>query len=217
MKSPSKKEERKPVTPAPAAVPIVKGRTVEEAEADLEKYRAAARDLDQVLKIKEVVVAEKERTAGDEILAARLAGDPDASSRILEELRGMKTSLEISRRALTSARLAIIKGEAGVRLARAAEKREKAAELRAEIERRQLHVAALLAPLQEFEGVRFVHMPRINQATGQLEAGPSSLTQFKMVEMMDLEREAQGLEAEAERIRVRPVSPTDDEVEVLHF
>ncbi|MCX6681687.1 MAG: hypothetical protein NTY71_01700 [Methanoregula sp.] len=174
---------------------------VERAEADLVKYQKAVEELDTVVRAKEAIHAEKERVAGDEILAARLSGDPDAG--ILADLMELKSSAEISRRALVSARAAVIKGEAVILRAKAGVKRERVAELKAEIEKRQAHVMELLKPLQEFEERRFGAFPRINPATQQLEPGPSTKTQYMYVEMLGIENEAEGLEAEARRIIAR--------------
>jgi hypothetical protein len=177
---------------------------VQRAEADLVKYQKAVEELDTVVRAKEAILAEKERVAGDEILAARLSGDPDAG--ILADLMELKTSAEISRRALSSARQAVVKGEAVILRAKAGEKRDQAAVIKIDIEKRVAHLEELLKPLQEFEECRYGNFPKIDVATQQRIPGPATKTQYLVVEMTTLENEATQMEAEAGRIEVRALN-----------
>lgn len=179
-----------------------KERTIEEAEAELLRLTTAVQEITSELQDLQSRLAAAEAKAGDGILEARLSGDQKAAKQIAAEIATLTSEIEISRRALESAKTARGATEKNVWLAKAAAKRKEASTLRAQAEERQKKTDALLKQLEGYEGVRYVPYRSPPLRPGVLcdeTSKPARVpkTEWMLIQAEDLENEANLFEINA--------------------
>jgi len=179
-----------------------KERTIEEAEAELQRLTAAEQEIAGELQDQQNRLAVAEAKAGDGILEAKLSGNQKAARQITADIAALTAEIETSRRALESAKAARNATEKNVWLAKAAAKRKEASALRAQAAERQKKTDAFLQQLLEYEGVSYVPtrppalMPGVlcDEAAKPI---PVPKTEWLIIRAEDLENEANLFEINA--------------------